>query len=131
MGRYAFFQPTGFEYKFRFAIQPSSDMRTFSGIIRHDLSEPGDLVHEWEPRDQEHVHDELKGLLEFLCVPMPSFESYERNVDGTQKLSLDLYELLEKGGKLHSEELVARFRLGCFIYHQLMYVDKLNVHYEA
>ena len=132
MGRYAFFRETDFEYKFRFAVQPSSDMRTFGGIMKHYRSESGRLVHEWEKRDMETILDELKGLVEWLDIKMPNFESYEKKLEGTQELSFDLYTLLEKEGcRHHSEEVVVRFRLGCFIYHQLMYVDKLTVHYEG
>ncbi len=132
MGRYAFFQETDFEYKFRFAVQPSSDMRSFGGIMKHNGSESGDLIHEWEKRDMEYIMEELNGLREWLDVEMPNFESYEKKLEGTQQLSLDLYTLLEKeGSQRHSEDIVVRFRLGCFIYHQLMYVDKLTVLYET
>ncbi len=130
MGRYAFFSPTGFEYKFRFAVQSSSDIRTFGGVMLHRPTNSGDFVHEWDQRDKEYILGELKDLVELLCIAMPDFESYETNLDGTQQLSLDLYKLLE--GETHSnEEIVVRFRLGCFLYHQLMYVEKLTVQYET
>ena len=88
-----------------------------------------DLLHEWDQRDVEDILKQLKELTESLEIPMPDFESYEKNLDGTQQLSLDLYKLLE-GETRYNEETVVRFRLGCFLYHQLMYVEKLTVQYE-
>ncbi len=129
MGRYAFFN-TDFEYKFRFAVQPSKDIRTFGGRICHEKYEGGDLHHEWEKRDVPFLLEELNYLRECLGIEPIDFEQYEKRLEGTQQLSLDLYTLLE-GETKYSEELVVRFRLGSLIYHQLMYTDKLTVQYET
>jgi hypothetical protein len=129
MGRYAFFN-TDFEYKFRFAVQPSEDIRSFGGRICHEKYKGGDLYHEWEKRDIPFILEELNGLRKWLGIEPIQFDKYEKSLEGTQQLSSDLYELLERDKK-HSEELVVLFRLGCFIYHQLMYTEKLTVHYET
>ncbi len=128
MGRYAFFQPTDIEYKFRFAVQPSSDMRRFGGIMRHE-AKTADLRHEWEKVDMEEILAQLDYLVEYLEIEMPNFESYEKNVDGTHQMKFDLYNVFES--KKLDEELFTRFTLGCVIFHQLLYVDKLTVLYET
>ena len=128
MGRYAFFQPTEIEYKFRFAVQPSSDMRRFGGIMRHEAKN-ADLRHEWEKVDMDYILEELQSLVVCLNIEMPNFASYEKNVDGTYEMKVDLYHVFES--KQLNEELFTRFTLGCVIYHQLLYVDKLTVLYET
>ncbi len=129
MGRYAFFN-TEFEYKFRFGIQPSEDIRTFGGRICHEKYKGGDFHHEWEKRDMPFILEQLDSLRDWLCIEPIDFERYEKNLEGTQQLSLDLYTLLE-GDIKHSEEIVVRFRLGSLIYHQLIYTDTLTVQYET
>ncbi len=129
MGRYAFFN-TEFEYKFRFGVQPSEDIRTFGGRICHEKYKGGDFHHEWEKRDMPFILEQLDSLRDWLCIEPIDFERYEKNLEGTQQLSLDLYTLLE-GDIKHSEEIVVRFRLGSLIYHQLIYTDTLTVQYEA
>ncbi len=76
------------------------------------------------------ILEELNDLREWLGIEPIQFDKYEKNLEGTQELSSDLYKLLE-GDTKHTEELVVRFRLGCFIYHQLMYTEKLTVQYET
>ncbi len=127
MGRYAFFN-TDLEFKFRFAVQPSSDMRTFGGRMCHEKYEGSDYHHEWEKKDMEYIMDEIKGLLDWLGVEPVDFEKYEKNLEGTHELRYVLDDLYRKK---HSEDLVARYILGCCIYHQLLYMEKLTVHYEG
>jgi hypothetical protein len=129
MGRYAFFN-TDFEYKFRFGVQKSADMRSFGGRICHEKYDGGDLYHEWDKKDIPFILEELNGLRGWLGIEPIQFEKYEKTLEGTQQLSLDLYKLLE-GDTKYSEETVVRFRLGSLIYHQLMYTDKLTVQYET
>jgi hypothetical protein len=126
MGRYAFFS-TEFEYKFRFGVQPSADIRIFGGQICHELYEGGDFHHEWEQKDREIILEQLQRLQEWLAEPV-DFEVYEKNVQGTFQLKSDLYHLYKKD---HDEELLARYILGSCIYHQLHYVDTLKVCYEG
>ncbi|NBO61025.1 MAG: hypothetical protein EBU82_08650 [Flavobacteriia bacterium] len=133
MGRYAFFN-TKLEYKFRFGIQSSSDMRRFGGRICHEKYQGGDFHHEWEKKDMEFIKGEIDYLLkwfnegQFKEEEPVKFEAYEKNLEGTYTLKEDLYDLYKKG---HDEELLARYILGCCIYHQLLYADKLTVHYEG
>jgi hypothetical protein len=128
MGRYAFFN-TGFEYKFRFGVQPSEDIRTFGGRMCHEKYEGGDFHHEWEKRDKKYILEELEPLRESLCIEPIDFEQFEKTVEGTYELSNRLYSLLEKN-TVYYEDVVLRFRLGSLIYHQLLYTDKLSAHYE-
>ena len=95
--------------------------------MRHSVA--GDMAHEWEKRDMEDIMMELEVLINSLEIDMPKFESYQKTLDGTHRISSDLYDLL--GSSHHNQTLVARFRLGCFIYHQLLYVEKLGVNYET
>jgi len=126
MGRYAFFH-TGFDYKFRFGVQPSADIRIFGGRICHELYEGGDFYHEWEQKDREIIMEQLQGLQEWLAEPV-HFEMYEKNLKGTFQLKSDLYTLYKND---HNEELVSRYILACCIYHQLLYTEKLEVAYEG
>lgn len=127
MGRYAFFN-TDLEYKFRFGVQSSSDMRKFGGRICHEKYQGGDFHHEWETKDMDTMTQQIENLFEWIGEGRVDFDSYEKTVEGTYQLKHDLYELYEKD---HDEELVARYILGCCIYHQLLYTDKLEVSYEG
>ena len=127
MGRYAFFN-TELEYKFRFGVQSSSDMRRFGGRICHEKYQGGDFHHEWETKDMEFIKIELTNLLEWLGEEPIKFEEYGKHLEGTYSLKHDLYDWYKKG---HDEELLARYILGCCIYHQLLYRDKLEVFYEG
>ncbi len=130
MGRYAFFN-TELEYKFRFGVQPSEDIRAFGGINRWDLATPGNKHHEWEQRDMEHIFKELEiVILVNSYLQMPDFEQYEGNLEGTSELKHDLDEYYNKTKYLEEQEIVARFILGCLIYHQLLYKEKLLASYE-
>lgn len=127
MGRYAFFN-TDVEYKFRFGVQPSSDIRRFGGRICHEKYDGGDFHHEWEANDMDTIKMELTNILEWLGEEPIQFEKYTKNLEGTYSLKHDLYDLYEKD---HDQELLARYILGCCIYHQLLYMDKLEVFYEG
>ena len=127
MGRYAFFN-TDVEYKFRFGVQSSSDMRKFGGRICHEKYQGGDFHHEWETKDMDSMKQQIENLFSWLGEEPVTFDTYEKNLEGTYTLKHDLYELYEKD---HDEELVARYILGCCIYHQLLYTDKLEVSYEG
>ena len=132
MGRYAFFN-TDLEFKFRFACQPSSDIRTFGGVPSYEVygKEYGKeyirICHNWTLQDKEYIEEQLKGCQEWLCEEPVDFSKYEKNLHGTYELKWSLDELYKE----HSEELVARYILGCCIYHQLLYKEELNAHYET
>jgi hypothetical protein len=127
MGRYAFFS-TGLEFKFRFGVQESEDIRTFGGVFRYDLSGE-DLCHEWDQRDRETILQELQNLQDFCDFPTIDFETYKKNLEGTHQVREDIYKLYEK--RDCNEEYIARYDLGCVIYHQLSYAETLLAHYET
>jgi hypothetical protein len=127
MGRYAFFK-TGFEYKFRFGVQPSEDIRTFGGYASYDQSEKGYFTHHWEESDEKAILHDLEPLAEALGLPLPKFEMYEKNLQGSYKFHQELYDLYKQD---LNEQAVARFSLGCMIYHQLQYEKQLSVDYES
>jgi hypothetical protein len=121
MGRYAFFS-TGYEYKFRFAVQNSSDIRTFGGIMIG-----GPDAHEWEERDLEYIIAELKELSEGYEFAWPDIEAYPKTVKGTYELR----EAIDDKWPGHSEEAHCRYLLGFLIYHMLSYAKMpLTVDYE-
>jgi hypothetical protein len=127
MGRYAFFT-TGLEYKFRFGVQPSEDIRTFGGVASYTSVEQGYLTHLWDEQDKETIQKEITALLEWIGQSPLDFSSYEKNIDGTWKLKSDLYDLYKDYA---NEATVARYILGCCIYHQLLYNQSLEADYEG
>lgn len=127
MGRYAFFS-SGLEYKFYFGVQPSSDIRSFGGRFLYEKSTNGYLHHEWDQKDREYIELQLKELKEWLPDAEIDFTTYDKNLQGTHKLAYDLYELYKKDT---TAELIARYILGCLIYHQLLCTDTLTVDYEG
>ena len=109
MGRYCFFT-TGFEYKFAFGVQESSDILLFGG-------EAGVEVHTWTQKDIPFIAAMVKDVCDF--------EKYDKNLDGTYELEEDLEKYLD-----NNLEIYYTLRLGCFIYHQLLYTDVLTCEYE-
>jgi len=103
MGRYAFFN-TGFEYKFAFAAQASTDIQLFDGVGEYGF-------HTWTQDDKTFIIN----LLYKLNI---DFEAYEKNVDGTYALEKDL-------------DIDYTIKLGCLIYHQLLYTDELTCIYDT
>jgi len=102
MGRYAFFN-TEFEYKFAFAMQDSSDIKLFGGVGEEGLRT-------WTQDDKIYIYE----LLKKIC----DFEAYEKNLDGTYALQHDL-------------TMDYTIKLGCLIYHQLLYTDVLSCTYDT
>jgi hypothetical protein len=114
MGRYAFFN-TGLEYKFAFGIQDSLDMTKFEGSAFYGRDEDH-LIHKWDKIDAEKIKEKLK---EYLYDEI-DFSKYTNNLDGTYKLRWDIQDKCSD----------YKYILGCIIYHQLQYVDNLEVNYE-
>lgn len=102
MGRYAFFN-TEFEYKFAFGVQDSNDIQLFGGIGHEG-------VHTWSEEDKPYIYELLKDL-------HIDFEKYINNIDGTYELEKDLH-------------IDSTRKLGCLIYHQLLYTEELTCEYE-
>jgi hypothetical protein len=128
MGRYAFFS-TGFEYKFGFGVQDSEDMMTFGGEEK-SYSE-GDAVHSWTEVDKTTVLEELCDILDFhgSDADLEKFiVGFPANDKGTNLLYSAVHKEFAK--VILSESLFCRFRLGCLIYHQLLYEPNLEVQYE-
>lgn len=127
MGRYAFFT-TGLEYKFLFGVQDSEDITTFGGVSNCEHYDKGYYLQSWNQSDKETIEKELKYLLEWIGEDPVDFTAYEKNVEGSWALKSKLYELYKSD---HNEELVARYILGCLIYHQLLYIEELSADYEG
>lgn len=127
MGRYAFFT-TNLEYKFRFGVQESSDIRRFGGVASYENVEQGYLTHSWSQSDKETIETELKELLNWLGEDLVDFSKYEKNIEGTWTLRSELYDLYRRD---HSEEITARYILGCLLYHQLLYCETFSADYEG
>lgn len=120
MGRYAFFS-TGLEYKFRFIIQPSSDMLQFNGISYYGSDEDS-LIHKWEKKTDEKL---IKKQLEDYNYKDINIDlnKFENNIKGTY----DLKDHLDNIKEISDDH---EFKLGYLIYHQLQYVDILSVTFE-
>lgn len=134
MGRYAQFN-TGFEYKFTFGVQSSLDVTLFGGRgkIDHDRLTG---IWQWSTNDDMTNFDDdcitiLRRLREFedKGYTIPKFHHYEKNVKGTR----DMY-VNEKFGKDTITKIdvgdLGEFRMGCLIYHQLLYQPNLSVTFE-
>jgi hypothetical protein len=127
MGRYAFFT-TGLEYKFRFGIQLSEDIRSFGGVGSYENYSKGYSTHHWDSKDCEEIRNDIRALAESLDISLPIMEAYEKSLEGTHTLHSDLYTLYEKD---FNEKALARFILGCLLYHQLLYTETLEADYEG
>lgn len=127
MGRYAFFT-TRFEYKFVFGVQPSEDIRTFGGVASYDSYERGYLTHRWNQSDIQTIETELNLLLQWIGEEAVDFSKYEKNLEGTYQLKSELYKFYSKD---YTQEILARYILGCCIYHQLLYNEVLQADYEG
>lgn len=142
MGRYATFS-TGIEYKFTFAVQCSSDMARFGGRqYTHFRTGPGD--------DEDHIikwrkEDDVDIVWRALMSKAPESRSEEQvkaavaafpfTPEGTEQLRCSFYTDDWPANWLWSEpdldnKTCAFLRLGCLIWHQLQYDEKLSVEYE-
>lgn len=117
MSRYVFFD-TGFEYKFRFAIQSTEDILKFGG------TNVGVDTHHWDISDIEIIEEKLRNL-EILAEINPiDIKKFSFNVDGTEELYAANFK-----GDCRNEEYF-EYLLGCLILHQLHYVSALECDYE-
>jgi hypothetical protein len=121
MGRFALFN-TGVEYKFVFGEQSSGDMIQFGGSSYYGRDED-EAMHSWN-KEKDIVDVEKKldayGKIDGIEELKTLIPKYENNRDGTYKLKNDLF------GKTNNYTYI----LGCIIYHQLQYVDILQVNFE-
>lgn len=116
MGRYAYFN-TGFEYKFLYAVQESTDIHLFKGCVSKE-----ECVHIWDDSERRAIR---KIILTFP-FPEPVWSDYEKTVDGTRELLSELMETVPT----QDLEYLARYTLGCVIYHQLLYTPVLKAKYQ-
>ena len=133
MGRYAFFN-TDLEYKFGFGCQNSRDILLFGGlsncrgIVTSFLFEEEDYerpYHEWSEKDKPTIYKRIQRIAQALGRELVNFDSYEKNLDGTHELRNDIRDDFE-----HMHEDSYLYLLGCLIYHQLLYTEKLTCRYE-
>jgi hypothetical protein len=122
MGRYAFFN-TGFEYKFAFGIQESSDILKFGGTPT--FAYEGSHKHDWTIVDRKRIENTLHDLEDTLGLSRMNFESYEKTYEGTYAL------LNHLRGIEANDPLFYTYILGCLLYHQLLYKLTLSCTYES
>ena len=120
MGRYAFFS-TGLEYKFVFAKQCSSDMMKFGGKPNNGRDED-ESMNSWTKEDIPEIKQKLNEFEEAYALEKLDtiISKYENNLRGTYDLKNYLFDKTN----------IYTYILGCIIYHQLQYVDVLEVNYE-
>ncbi len=132
MGRYAFFS-TGFEYKFGFGVQPSSDIRCFGGVVCTSPAqyECGYFGHSWNmEKDGEEILYLLTKEADEESGVLPKFSEFPKDLSGTNLLWRWLYDnrqMIHKGISMQ----IDTFKLGCLIYHQLLYTPDLIARYEG
>lgn len=133
MGRYAFFN-TGLEYKFGFGCQNSSNILVFGGLDNcrglvtsylFDEENYEEPYHEWSQNDKEKIMKRLTRIADMIGEALVNFDSFEKNLDGTHKLRNVICDSFEQMNEDHYLYL-----LGCLIYHQLLYTEKLTCRYE-
>jgi hypothetical protein len=130
MGRYANFN-TGFEYKFAFSIQASMDIEMFGGkdISVYDLSgELQEAKREWNQEDKAFILETLTEMAQDNQFEVPNFGEIENTLQGTYLMSE--YIRVHRAFTSEVGEPYYTFRLGCFIYHQLLYTPTLIASYE-
>lgn len=100
----------------------------------------GELLEDWEENGLIQVSDsktfELKvyeeELLTFITntgFPLPRWEDYSKDTDGTDKLMTALYEFPDD--KIDNESKYADYLLACVIYHMNLYDDDIRGRYEV
>jgi hypothetical protein len=126
MGRYVFFN-TGVEYKFVFALQPSSDIVDFGGS--EEGTDGENFFHEWTTLDLPFIRTKLQQLEEYHGFEKPPLDlsKYKKSPEGTSKLHLDLDDIKPPYGW---SELTHQYVLGMLIAHQLSYKSPLEAKYE-
>jgi hypothetical protein len=109
---------TGFEYCFTFDVQTIKDLEIFEGIEENGV---------WMWLDDDNTVISILNQLykyEDLGFLIPKFYNYEKTMEGTELMYQN-----EKFGvpemKCVNAQDISRFRLGCLIYHQLLYTNVL------
>lgn len=117
---------TGFTYTFVVGEQPTADAQRFGGIsLRQQDIETGHAEHSlhilWTADDIPSLLTALHRISDWYRFAMPNFSQYEGGLHGTLVLNHQLKREVARqpGGNL--------FRLGCVLYHQLLYRAPLEL----
>ena len=126
MGRYAFFN-TGVEYKFSFGIQNSGDIMLFGGLGNpFGCAKSAEPFHTWTEEDAPFVLRRIREIEKDVDLAEIEFSDFVTSVKGTYDLKSYLSNLFNR----YDEKVIAKYILGCIIYHQLLYNNVLEVTYE-
>ena len=132
MGRYAFFN-TGFERKFAFGIQESSDIMRFGGVIAttEEDVQRGDYRHAWSAdRDAHTILQILQSYVMDTDVILPDFFAFSTDLNGTYDLRRWFDTCCDACIDILGVVNFYTLELGCLIYHQLLYKPDLQASYE-
>jgi hypothetical protein len=119
---YALFSPSKFLYKFA-DIQGSEDICGWKGRGWYGNYEP---EHEWTlEHDAMAIFNQIRDLEESLGFLAANFTSHSFDCQGTTNLLQEIDSFIDLSNKMH-----CFYRLGCVIYHQLLYNEKLSCMYN-
>ncbi len=107
---------TGFEYRFSFGVQTIKDLSLFGGQEENNLWV-------WTDDDMTTILEQLYKYEEIGFV-IPKFYNYEHKLEGTELIYQNEKFGVPEMKSVNSED-ISRFRLGCLIYHQLLYTNIL------
>jgi hypothetical protein len=122
---------TGFKYNFTFGVQMTEDITSFGGHGEFDKG-----CWNWTSINDMNTVDDavhiLKRLYEFeeKGYMMPKFYKYPKNIEGTNMIyHYDSFGS-DKIKKIGMND-ISEFRLGCLIYHQLLYQPNLSATFNS
>jgi hypothetical protein len=91
---------------------------------------PGYYCHTWSAlKDNNYILEQLQSLIHFSDIQPPDFYKYDQGLNGTNAIYDFFSENYEKMYKEIGNK-VETLKLGCLIYHQLLYNPELFVRYE-
>lgn len=119
---YVLFSPSKFLYQFP-DIQGSEDICGWKGRGWYGNYEP---EHEWILKnDAIPILNQIKDLEQSLGFPAAKFTYHAFHYDGTKNLVKEIDSFIDVTNKIH-----CFYRLGCAIYHQLLYCETLSCLYN-
>jgi hypothetical protein len=85
----------------------------------------------WNSSIKETIKNDLDNLKNgHSFLQDISWDSYEKNLEGTEKLYHSYCDKRNKEEDEEKEEIDSKYLLGSLIYHQLLYTDVLECDYE-
>jgi hypothetical protein len=113
---------TGFTYTFLLGQQPVADLQKWGGVsLRREDIESGGTEHRlhilWTMDDIPGILVRLHRVALHFGEEMPNFSAYTKGIHGTEGLYWELV----------AQRVSPLFRLGCVLYHQLLYRVPLEV----